>query len=534
MKTLYIGQDSILEHLNLSFGEFKRLLLTFDIRTILDKYTKNQFLLFREYLVKSGHTVGEMDESCFFEDIVIEKRQSLEELIRSRKKNHTPQYPADTIVKTTDETDEFETIKEEDIDAPILLNDEVVLLEDGVGPQEEIEPLEDTSQETVLVPRVKKENTIKTRKIKKDKVLKEVPIEITGIIGRTSRLIDEVSIKDKTRLLKNSYVLSRYELYCDDCKRNDAAPVTIEIYKKFKDIAPINHDFVFIDILRDMAICLNKEDGKIWKIKSAKIASKVYNNGFVLYYAPKDSEQIILCKLDTTKPFATNVSAATSAKSYGIYDFYTFGERFEPEDIIPVVTNIGKQFTPEEDERILAFYNSPDYADTRKKKNGITTLKQLAKEFNIDSDSIRLRAANLGFTNFKKPKEKNWSEAEYKLLEECAGKYNPRKIEKIFREHGYTRGYIAIGIKITRQNLSRLLDGSADMNLKTLSKFMGVEPHYFYDNNRFEKLMAYEENNQWIISKENVRNYLINNPLDYALRKVDASWFVNLLANNEK
>lgn len=96
MKTLYIGQDSILEHLNLSFGEFKRLLLTFDIRTILDKYTKNQFLLFREYLVKSGHTVGEMDESCFFEDIVIEKRQSLEELIRSRKKNHTPQYPADT------------------------------------------------------------------------------------------------------------------------------------------------------------------------------------------------------------------------------------------------------------------------------------------------------------------------------------------------------------------------------------------------------------------------------------------------------
>lgn len=62
-----------------------------------------------------------------------------------------------------------------------------------------------------------------------------------------------------------------------------------------------------------------------------------------------------------------------------------------------------------------------------------------------------------------------------------------------------------------------------------LSDAMGVDGHFFYDNNRLEKLKARKENKIIIFEKKNIATYLKENPYDYSLAKVEPKWFIDIL-----
>lgn len=270
------------------------------------------------------------------------------------------------------------------------------------------------------------------------------------------------------------------------------------------------------------------------KITNYKDASKIYNSGYIVYYTSKNTDTTILCKLDITKPFTTNLNPILLANKNFDFDFYTKCEKFDTNLIESLSKKIGRIWTEEEDKEILAFYNSSHYGISNKKaKSNDLTLKELAKKLNVYSHTIRSRAIQLGFTNFKKPTEKAWSKEEYDLLDKCVGKYNPKKISKIFKTHGFTRGAVAIAIKLKRLGFSLKLDGSEELNLTMLSELMGVDTHFFYDNDRLKKLNARKENSQTIFTKKDISLYLKENPYDYSLARVEPKWFVDMLTNKD-
>ncbi|WP_323585367.1 hypothetical protein [Aliarcobacter butzleri] len=353
--------------------------------------------------------------------------------------------------------------------------------------------------------------------------------EIIGVIGKQDPLISIASTKDKNKILKSSFVNTRYELYIQDCKKNNIKPISLLQYKEYKEY-PIDSSYIFDTSLNNTILISNGLRKIIGKPKNA---SKIFNSGYIVYYTVKNKGIDILCQLDITKPFNTNLSSISFSKyNYGL-DFYTKCEKFDISLIEKVITNSGRDWTKEEDEKILSFYNSDDYADSnKKKKNKSITLKELAKEFKVYPGTIRSRAVQLGFTNFKKPKEPNWSNEELELLKKCIGKYNPKKISKIFKENGFTRGFVAIGIKLKRLGFSLKLDGTEEINLRMLSSVMGVDSHFFYEQNRLEKLKARKENNQIIFKRENIVIYLKENPYDFPIAKVDPKWLVDLLTSD--
>lgn len=515
MELTYINKENLKELLHLSNEGLLSLLATFNIKTE-SEITINTLKGMVSFLNK----INNSNININYKNITFTKSpkvENLEDLIKAKQSNKSK-----VKINTLDNTKEVEQI----VKSPIV--EEIVEVS---KPKQSNKTR--TKKDTKTITKAIKEKPIKnislvkecTHETQIELTINEPIEEITGVVGKKENLIKTSSKKDVNKIVNISYMKSRYDLYVENCLNDSVTPVSIEIYKNIKDY-PIDSSFVFNLNLK----CTKDVGDGLRKIFGPKEASKVFNSGFKVYYTNNENNTSILCQLDITKPFATNLKDVTQTTYKKGFHFYTKCEEFDPNLIEKVITNLGRKWSKEEDERILAFYNSKSYANTNKKNNSNDiTLKELAKEFKIDTKSIRERALTLGFTNFKKPKDKEWSPEEIKLLENCVGKYNPKKISKVFKENGFTRGSVAISVKLKRLKFSQKLDGSNEINLRMLSDAMGVDGHFFYDNNRLEKLKARKENKIIIFEKKNIATYLKENPYDYSLAKVEPKWFIDIL-----
>ena len=109
--------------------------------------------------------------------------------------------------------------------------------------------------------------------------------------------------KDKKKIVDISLMQQRYELYIENCKKNEVEPVPIELYKTIKNY-PIESNYIFHKSLKNTIMLSNG----LRKITNYKDASKIYNSGYIVYYTSKNADTKILCKLDITKPFTTNLN----------------------------------------------------------------------------------------------------------------------------------------------------------------------------------------------------------------------------------
>lgn len=190
-------------------------------------------------------------------------------------------------------------------------------------------------------------------------------------------------------------------------------------------------------------------------------------------------------------------------------------------------------FTEQEDKKILEYYNSDYYKNPQNKSiKKPYTLKDLCRDLGAsDRRMIANRASELGFTNFSLPlANRTFTDKELELLKTCLGKYQTSKIQKIFKEHGFTRSIVALNVQIQRLKLSTKLDGRGDLTLRLLSEAFGVDTHYFTDNEaRMRALNPTKTNKELIFTRENIKKYVIENPYDINLGKVDNKFFIELL-----
>ena len=190
-------------------------------------------------------------------------------------------------------------------------------------------------------------------------------------------------------------------------------------------------------------------------------------------------------------------------------------------------------FTEEEDKKILEYYNSDFYKNQNKSNfENPYTIKDLCKDLKADKKLIVKRASELGFTNFKKPAEKDYADRELEILSKNVNIKTPTEIKRLLENEGFKRTIISINVKLTRMNFSLKLNGTGDLNITLLAEAMGVDTHYFTDNKeRLKKLNPKFDNNQYIISRRSLREYIINNPYDFNIGKVEPKFFIDLLSD---
>jgi len=501
----YISNIHTMELLNISKDRLKEILKIFNINHVPEKFTRVQFNSYCSYLKATKHKTKKVNDKYFFPGDAIIPELSLEDKIKAKK------------------------IK------PIEISKKVT---------ECRKP--DIGKVEVLVANVKPQQKVKSKKskVEGDKYDQQNKL----------KQLQKFKKSDKKALLDFSYKQERYTAYCDNCTIKDVVPLSFDIYKTIPNspiiyslIAPtitidkndskLYKSFISTDIYTDSRKpdIGNNEINVFMRVPSKKTASIVHNQGIVLYYRIKDTATP-LCRFYSLENFSKNMELVNSSYYKNVkFEFFTMFERFD-KSLISRPTKKSIILSPEDEQKILDFYNSPDYAKTKKVK-GQVLLKDLAKELGVDRSTIRNRAIELGIVNFKRPKEKrNWDNPiENKLLEDLSGTYNVKIISNMFRDKGFTRSPVAIGVRLKRLKMSLKLDGTGDLTLLLLSEAMGVDSHFFYDNDRLKKLKATNKIKQgsYSITRKNIRNYLISYPEDYLMSKVDPKWFVQILTEND-
>lgn len=195
-------------------------------------------------------------------------------------------------------------------------------------------------------------------------------------------------------------------------------------------------------------------------------------------------------------------------------------------------------FTADEDKKILEFYHSDWYMNQNKNKHkNPYTMQHLCKDLNInDRKIVAKRASELGFTNFILPGEsKEFTAKEKELIKECLGKFQTTKIREILKQHGFNRSIVAINVQVQRLQLSVKLDGKGDLSLRLLANGFGVDTHFFSNHeHRMKALNPIKTNKEFIFTRENIKKYVIENPYDFNLGKVDNKFFIELLTEQIK
>jgi hypothetical protein len=190
-------------------------------------------------------------------------------------------------------------------------------------------------------------------------------------------------------------------------------------------------------------------------------------------------------------------------------------------------------FTPEEDKKILDFFHSDWYKNQNKNKHkNPYTMQKLCKDLKAsDRKVISRRASELGFTNFVLPAaSREFTNKELDLLKECLGKYKATKIQSILKENGFKRSIVAINVQVQRLQLSLKLTGKGDLSLRLMAEAFGVDAHFFSNNeSRIKKLKPTKTSKELIFTRENIKKYVIENPYDFNMGKVNNKFLIELL-----
>ena len=194
-----------------------------------------------------------------------------------------------------------------------------------------------------------------------------------------------------------------------------------------------------------------------------------------------------------------------------------------------------KIFTEEEDKKILKFYNSDYYLNPfDKSMKNKYTMTDLCRDVKVKCrKTIARRASELGFTNFKLPMtHRIFTKEEIELLKKYAGKIKTAEIKNIFKKHGYSRSIVSLNVQLRRLDLSCKLDGTNDLSLRMLAEVFGVDTHFFTNNEfRMEALKPVKTNKEFLFKRDKIRDYIINNPYDILLGKIDNKFLIEILTN---
>jgi len=175
---------------------------------------------------------------------------------------------------------------------------------------------------------------------------------------------------------------------------------------------------------------------------------------------------------------------------------------------------------------------------TYQASTGSGEIAELAKRLRLPRWKITRHAQKMGWIA-KGKKEPYWTEEEEKTLQHFA-RYCPEKIQLKMVAAGYARRTVAaICLKMKRLRCRQNIEG---YSARFVSECLGVDVHFVTRAINTGKLRAKKRGtarteeqggDMWFIREWDIRAYIIENVNEIDIRKVDKTWFVDLLANGE-
>lgn len=187
-------------------------------------------------------------------------------------------------------------------------------------------------------------------------------------------------------------------------------------------------------------------------------------------------------------------------------------------------------FTERMDEAIRKAY--AERADLRT-STIIPNLTELATKWNMPKHEVTKRGKALGLA---RTKESPWSEAELKILHEFAWMSIGRISIKL-KNRGFSRSETAVKLKLKRIGARR--DANSDIyTARGLAECFGIDAHAITRWIKLGLLKAEHrgtdhKRDTWQIHENDVRTFIMLNPQEYDLRKVDQLWFLDMITNGK-
>lgn len=150
---------------------------------------------------------------------------------------------------------------------------------------------------------------------------------------------------------------------------------------------------------------------------------------------------------------------------------------------------------------------------------------------------VSKRATKLGLV-VPRFKESPWTPAELDIVQAHAHR-SPATLRRTLQRHGFTRTETAIVVKLKRLGADRTdpdhytATGLADLmgvDVKTVTRW--IETLGLVARRRGTDRTEQQGGDQWWIHRRDVRQFIIDNAAAVDLRKVDRTWFIDLLADS--
>lgn len=272
------------------------------------------------------------------------------------------------------------------------------------------------------------------------------------------------------------------------------------------------------------------------KFTSHKTAAKAYNQELKnVYYSLKPAISVAYCiAFDVKKTFLKNINEVKEKYPKQKIFLYSDNTTYDKSQRVHK-TKKARVWTKEEDKKILDYYNSDYYKKINLKfiKNPYS-MEMLSKDINVDRKQIAIRASALGFTNFKTKREKEYKDEEIEILNKYTGIKSSSQLQKILKSHGFTRSQRSINVKIQRLKLSAKLNGKGDLNLRLLGELLGLDQHSIDRNQKLiEYMQPKRQDGQLLFCRKKLKNFIMENPYEFNLGKVDNKFFIELLTTKE-
>jgi hypothetical protein len=183
--------------------------------------------------------------------------------------------------------------------------------------------------------------------------------------------------------------------------------------------------------------------------------------------------------------------------------------------------------TPQIDDTLRAIYEKA--RGNKVERAGLPSLKRYAKRLGWPEYQLYKRAAELGLS---RPRRKAWSAAELKMLNRWAH-LTHRAIAAKMKRAGYVRSPTAICQKMLEQSSRSESDYYTARQLALCLGYQnGDKVRRWIRGNMIaaeRRGTEREHNDDWLIKESEIRRFILANPLEIDLRKVDQTWFFDIM-----
>lgn len=171
-----------------------------------------------------------------------------------------------------------------------------------------------------------------------------------------------------------------------------------------------------------------------------------------------------------------------------------------------------------------------------RRSSPIPSMAQVSKAVGWPKWALKKRAQKLGLT--RNTDDRPWTQRELEICERYAWMSDER-IRLKLKASGFTRTCTAIHLKVKRLGLKQ---STGHYTARNLADCFGIDSHSitrWIESGKLKAIRRETERTEkqggdmWLITHENVKEFVLSHPLEFDIRKVEQLWFMDLVANGK-